>query len=246
MTPSATPLKTLVPRGALTLAALLACSCLAEVDTGRQRPGEPANATGAFGVAAAIIAPGVEVAAVTYVVTGNGVSPLTGSIPLDQPGATISTQIGGLPAGTYTVTLSATSVSGSIVCTGSASFDVVLGQTTPVDLALICSSANSGGTISVGLESSVSHCPNLNAGPAAPFELMVGESMLLDVAANDVDTAGLAFSWYASSGTVTTPDQPSTTFACTAPGAALLTLTVSDGSCLDSEQFAIDCIDPGA
>ena len=176
---SATTLKTLSASAALVLA-LAASGCLAEVDAGEPASGKPANATGSFGVAAAIIA-GVEVEEVTYVVSGNGIDPLTGSIPLTDPGATISTQIGGLPAGTgYTVTLNATSVSGNIACTGSATFDVLLGQTTPVDLVMTCSSANDGSTILVGLDSSVSQCPNLNAGQSAPFELLVGERMLVD------------------------------------------------------------------
>jgi hypothetical protein len=240
---SATTLKTVSARAALVLA-LAASGCLAEVDTGKPAPGKPANATGAFGVAAAIIA-GVEVAEVTYVVSGNGINPLTGSIPLTDPSATISTQIGGLPAGTgYTVTLNATSVSGGIFCTGSAVFDVLLGQTTPVDLVMTCSSANDGGTILVGLDSSVSQCPNLNAGQSASFELMVGESMLVDLAASDADTASLTFSWYASLGTVSTPNESSTTFECTAAGTALLTLTVSDGRCVDSEEFTITCVGP--
>lgn len=238
---SASTLKTVSAHAALVLA-LAAGGCLAEVDSGKPAPGKPANATGSFGVAAAIIA-GVEVAEVTYVVSGNGIDPLTGTIPLTDPGATISTQIGGLPAGTgYTVTLNATSVSGGIACTGSAVFDVLLGQTTPVDLVMACSSANDGGTILVGLDSSVSQCPSLNAGQSAPFELLVGESMLVDVAASDADTASLTFSWYSSLGSVGTPNAPSTTFECTTAGTALLTLTVSDGRCLDSEEFTIACV----
>ncbi len=222
--------------------ALLAGGCLAEVDAGTPSPGQRGNAAGAF--VAAAIAPGVEVDEVTYVISGNGVAPVTGSIPLDQPGASISAEIGGLPAGAYTVTLSATSVSGSIVCSGSAAFNVILGQTTPVNLALTCSSANSGGTIHVGLESSVSRCPSIGAGSGVPFELMVGESMLLDVSAMDADTSNLAFSWYASSGNVGSPTEPSTTYQCTAAGTALMTLTVSDGRCQDTEQFTMNCIDP--
>ena len=238
MTPSATLLKAITSYASCALA-LLVCGCLAEVDAGTPKPNQRGNAPDAF--LAAAIAPGVEVSEVTYVISGNGQPELMGSIPLDQPGAAISTEIGGLPAGTYTVTLNATSVSGSIVCSGSAAFNVILGQTTPVNLALTCSSANSGGTISVGVESSVSQCPSINAG-AGPFELMVGESMLLDVSASDADTSSLVFSWYASSGNVSTPDQPSTTYTCTAPGTALMTLTVSDGRCLDTEQFTMNCI----
>lgn len=237
---SATPLKAISSRVTWALA-LLACGCLAEVDAGTPRPAQQrGNAAGAF--LAAEIAPGVQVAEATFIISGNGLPPVTGSIPLNQPGAAISTEIGGLPAGAYTVTLSATSLSGSIVCSGSAAFNVFLGQTTQVNLALTCSSANSGETVRVGLESSVSQCPSINAGSGAPFDLMVGESMLLDVSATDADTSGLVFSWYASSGAVGTPDQPSTTYACTAAGTALMTLTVSDGRCLDTEQFTINCI----
>jgi hypothetical protein len=73
---------------------------------------------------------------------------------------------------------------------------------------------------------------------------MVGESMLLDVSATDADTSNLEFSWYASSGNVGSPNAPSTTYQCTVAGTALLTLTVSDGRCQDTEQFTMNCIDP--
>ncbi|HMJ16425.1 MAG TPA: hypothetical protein VK524_33655, partial [Polyangiaceae bacterium] len=119
-----------------------------------------------------------------------------------------------------------------------------LAQTTPVNLTMTCARVTNSNSVDVVIDPSVSQCPSINTIAAVPFELKVGESMLFAASAKDSDTTGLTFNWYATSGNLGSPDEPSTTFECTAAGTALLTLTVSDGRCLDSEPFTVSCVDP--
>ena len=86
------------------------------------------------------LSPGVNVSSVSYEITGAGLpSPITGSINVADPGATISLLISGIPAGMgYTITLSATSTDGGTTCLGSSMFNITAGATTAVTVAMQC------------------------------------------------------------------------------------------------------------
>ena len=88
--------------------------------------------TGSVGLAVKL-STGVTVDKVSYTISGNGITPVTGTILTTDPGATISVLVNGLPAGMgYTVTLSATGSDGVTTCGGSSTFNVVANQTSTV------------------------------------------------------------------------------------------------------------------
>jgi hypothetical protein len=241
---SASTVKVALAGGAL-LGAFLTCGCLAEIESEKGSGWEQSlPAAGRLGLAIEI-APGVQLAEVTYVVSGNGIEPLTGPIPLDSPGASISALIGGLPPGSgYDIELTATSVARDLECSGSATFDVSLGQTTTVDLVLACSRIDNGGAVVINVDVDVTRCPRVNSIAGVSPELELGERILFDANASDADTESLSFAWSATSGLLGTPAETATTFECTGLGAATLTLTVSDGRCEDSAQFDVSCVAP--
>src|SRR5688572_21520724 len=91
----------------------------------------------------------------------------------------LSFQIGGLPTGSgYIITLSATSVDGSLSCLGSASFEVVAGSVTPVGLELDCvgARADAGAVIVTG---TAQVCANIDALDVAPLETSVNGNIAL-------------------------------------------------------------------
>jgi hypothetical protein len=64
------------------------------------------------------LAGGVEIDAISYEVTGDGITPLTGTIPTPAPAASVSVFLTGLPAGAgYGSTLTAVSRDGGTTCT---------------------------------------------------------------------------------------------------------------------------------
>src|SRR5207244_5252844 len=86
---------------------------------------------------------------------------------------TIKFRIGGLPvAAGYTITLTATSVDGTITCSGSADFAVSAGATTGVNLTLVCvGKTPESGTIVVNGSTQV--CANINSVSGFPLETTV-------------------------------------------------------------------------
>ena len=188
---------------------------------------------------------GATINTASYTVVGpNGFSK-TGTIDLSQS-TTISANIAGLPAGTgYTVTLSASTVDSGLSCSGSASFDVVAHQTTPVTVAVTCKEA--GKTGSVLVNGALNICPVADGINASPSSLNIGGSVVVSGLAHDSDAApaALSYQWTASSGTLSSATDANPTFTCTTAGTATLTLSVSDGDtaagCSDSATTTITC-----
>ncbi|HVR21411.1 MAG TPA: hypothetical protein VMS65_16975, partial [Polyangiaceae bacterium] len=130
------------------------------------------------------VAPGVTLNAVTYSITGNGFSK-TGSI--DTSGSpTISGTIGGIPSGNgYTITLTATSTDGATTFTGSASFNVTAGATTPVTIKLTGVRRTGNGSVSVN--GTLNVAPVIDEVTAAPLTAFVGSTVTLAAVGSDVD-----------------------------------------------------------
>jgi len=86
-------------------------------------------------------------------------------------------------------------------------------------------------------------CPGVDSIEVTPLETRVGSSITLRSAASDVDNAPqpLTYLWSATAGAIAAPDQPNTTFTCTAAGMATITLTISDGDCTDSRSVPVTC-----
>ncbi len=175
------------------------------------------------------LASGLTLDQASYTITGTGGFSLSGDIDISNS-QTLSAVISGLPAGTgYTITLSGNTTDGGTRCAGSASFDVVAHETTPVTVSLACHQASSTGSVSVN--GTVNICPSLDGISASPAEVKLGGSIELSATASDADSAPapLTYAWSAASGTFDDASAAAPTFTCTAPGPVDITLTVSDG-----------------
>lgn len=188
---------------------------------------------------------GQSVAAATYTVSGpNG---FTKSATIDvSHSTTISTVIGGLPAGAgYSISIVATTTDGATMCSGSASFTVTAHATTAVTVHLTCHEQPRTGTAIIN--GTVNVCPTLTALSANPGEVIVGEPVALSASAVDSDAgpSPLAYHWTVSSGALSDASSPNPTFTCLYPGQVTVTAAVSDGdadpTCADSGSVQIIC-----
>ena len=182
---------------------------------------------------------------VNYTITGPNSFSKTGSINVASSN-TVSAIIGGLPAGSgFTITLSGTGTDGTTNCLGSAPFNVTAGAVTMVSVVLDCHQAAKTGSIAVN--GNINVCPNLDSLSASPAEVAVGSSLSLWAVADDPDSgpSPLAYSWTASSGTLTGANTASPSFKCLTTGAATVSVTVSDGdplvSCAARGSVQVTC-----
>jgi 5'-nucleotidase len=191
-------------------------------------------------------APGVTINVVSYMISGPNSFSKNGTIDVSQS-STVSTTIGALPAGSgFAVTLMGNSTDGATSCSGGpASFTVTAGQTTPVSVHLTCHEAPRTGSVNVN--GTLNICPTIDSISANPAEVLVGGSVTLTGSAHDSDAgpSALTYQWTPSSGTVAAPTAASTTFTCTTPGIATITLSVSDGdpapNCAPISSVTIIC-----
>ena len=193
------------------------------------------------------LAPGVTTNSVAYTIVGPNGFTLTGTIDVSNS-ATVSTVIGGIPAGTgYSIATTTTSSDGSLSCAGSASFNVAPRTTTPVTVHLTCHEAVHTG--SVQLNGTVNICPVIDAAGASPAAVAVGSSIQLSGTAHDTDSgpAALSYVWTASSGFFDNSHAASPLYTCSAPGTVTLTLSASDGdpspTCADHTSLMVTCAD---
>ncbi len=200
------------------------------------------------GSLALTLASGAELASASYTIVGPGGFSKTGALDTSRS-SKISATIAGLPAGSgYSITLSATSVAGTIACAGSAAFSVTGGQATAVSVAVSCKETAKTGSVLVS--GSFNLCAVADGITATPSELYVGGSIELIGLAHDSDAApaALSYQWTASSGTLSSATLAKPTFTCTNAGTATVTLSVSDGdpssNCADSTSIGITCTAP--
>jgi hypothetical protein len=190
------------------------------------------------------LSPGVEIKKVDYKVTGNGITPITGSVDTTNVATTATVLITGIPAGKgYLVELSSTAADGVTVCGGSATADVEAGKTTSVTIVLQCRSPRTTGAISVS--ATFNACPTLTSITAAPLVVDQGGTITVGATASDTDAADtLSFIWSAPSGAFANPAQANTTYACSTPGIRALTVKVSDTKCEDTFNVDVTCVPP--
>lgn len=191
-------------------------------------------------------APGVNLATVSYDVSGNGFHK-TGTVNVAHS-TRISVVIGGIPAGNgYTITLTATDTSGNISCAGTATFNVTAGMTTIANVHLTCHVGPRTGSVLVN--GTLNLCPTLDSLDASPAEAIVGHSLSLSGVASDLDgvPAPVSYLWTSDAGTITSPTSANATFDCTSVGDAHVTLQVSDSDCFDQVTITVTCsADPDA
>jgi hypothetical protein len=199
------------------------------------------NANGALGRVELQLqaSPGIFLNTVAYSTTG----PHSYSGTLDvSHSATLSAVIGNIVAGSpYTLTLTGTATDGTTTCTGtSAPFAVTASMTTAVAVHLDCKQAHNTGSVSV--TGQVNVCASVASVSAnAP----VGNTIALFSSASDPDSGPgpITYLWTASGGTLSSTTVANPTFACSGPGNASLTLTVSDGDpgCADTFNLLLTC-----
>jgi hypothetical protein len=183
---------------------------------------------------------GVVLSTINYTISGNGITPITGTIPVDAGGATASILIGALPAGTgYTVTLSSDDGKGT-KCGGTASFNVTAAQTVGVSVPLTCGTATTRGNANIN--GTFNSCPEITSLIVAPLSLDVGGNINVSAAGSDVNSDPLTFAWTAGNGTFANPTAATTTYKCTVKGAQTLTISVDDGKgCVSTLNAAVNC-----
>ncbi|HEX3849484.1 MAG TPA: hypothetical protein VGF76_01735 [Polyangiaceae bacterium] len=186
------------------------------------------------------IAGGVVLSTVHYHVTGNGITPIDGDIPVDASGATASLLLR-LPAGMgYTVTFSSTDSTGNTTCTGTATFDVTAGATNGVTVPLTCGTATTRGNTT--FNGTFNTCPDISQLVIAPLALDVGGQINVSADATDVDMNTLTFAWTATGGSFVDATAKTTKYNCSAGGPQTLTVSVSDGQgCVTTQTAQVSC-----
>ena len=225
---------------AFAITATLACAVpLACSDSGHR------SGQGSGSVAMQLTLPdGSQIAAIEYSITGNSISPITGSVPVGNS-TTVAFQVGGIPVGTgYTLALTATTSTGQ-ACSGSAIFDIVAGQVNAVSVAINCGQANTSGNVHVEVE--INRCAIVTSLSALPVEVLVGGTIALSAAASSPDAS---FAWSASAGAPTQPSAASTNYPCAVPGTHTITVAVNGGGPLcttpDTRTVTVTSTDPGS
>jgi len=187
--------------------------------------------------------PGVVLDALSYTITGPNAFSRSRTIDVSRASGLLFTE-GVLPAGgPYTISITATSVDGTVSCAGMGTFTIVAGATVGVSVPLQCHKAKTKGSVVV--DGSIDVCPNIDGIDTNPQETTVGYSVLLTSLASDADPGNtITYSWTATSGTLESPSAPATHFTCTAAGTVLVTLDVTDGICGDQLTLPVVCDNP--
>lgn len=85
------------------------------------------------------VAEDVDIDEVHWKISGGDMEDMMGTIDTSAPGSTASIELFGVPAGSgYLVEMEALTTDGDYFCKGGASFDVVTGIATPLDITLSC------------------------------------------------------------------------------------------------------------
>ena len=193
---------------------------------------------GSVGFALTLPGSGATISTVNYTISGNGITPIMGSIDVSAPGTTTATAlVSGLPAGMYTVSMTAMSSDGQN-CTGSTPFTVQAGQTAMANVVLQCTRTRTTG--SVAINGRIDQCPFIDgrlgvaaAGSGRRFDQPRGRRVGLgrrrDHVQLDVRSVGMARDRHAGDA-----NTAMTTFTCNVVGTIQLSIAVSDGICGDS------------
>jgi len=186
----------------------------------------------------------VVISEVHWVITGNGMAPMMGTIDTSDPNATPSVEVFGLAPGNYMIDLEATSEDGKTTCRGSATFDVVAGVATEVAVLLRCSTGQRFGAVRVNGELNI--CPELTKAVVAPLQTSIGNVITVRSQAEDAEDDPIEYSWTADSGTFANPSAPATFYTCEETGNDHLTISVTNHHseyCVDSWTVDVTCVD---
>jgi hypothetical protein len=194
-----------------------------------------------------IIKSEAQVDEVLYIVTGNGIDPISDTIDTSAPGSTISVEVFGIPAGrNYQVELSATTVDGTMTCRAVAPFEVIAGKVTLVHLLLRCVPPEDLGGVRVNAE--VNYCPKVIKAMAAPLRTSIGNDISLYAIASDPEDDPIEYRWTGTGGRFADPNAAATTYTCEKEGDHWLTVEVSDDGfdfCHRYWKVLITCVRDG-
>jgi hypothetical protein len=227
--------KTSFFRGLALAAAIASAACSADGTNGASAlssPGEMGSADGMGTVGAQLTLPaGQLIEVVKWIIAGpNNAGTVVQSGSVDVPTSNVASFLASnIPAGSgYRVTLSGTSIDGSVTCTGSASFNVTSHMVTQVPVAMACSVAMAGSQVTLVSGQSFD-CATVTNVTAVPAETAVGATISLTAAAAGPVPSALSYAWSAPSGSFSAANAASTSFTCSAAGAVPITLTTADG-----------------
>jgi len=187
--------------------------------------------------------PDVVINEVHWVITGNGMAPMMGTINTSDPNATPSVEVFGLAPGNYRIDLEAISESGKTTCRGSATFDVVAGVATEVAVLLRCSTGQRFGAVRVN--GKLNMCPELTKAVVAPLQTSIGNVITVRSQAEDEEDDPIEYSWTADRGTFANPSAPATFYTCEETGDDQLTISVTNHHseyCVDSWTVDVSCV----
>lgn len=151
-----------------------------------------------------------------------------------------------LPAGSYSIALSAVATGDAPTCSGSADFVIRTHATTSVTVNLQCRAP--GRTGSVVINGVLNVCPSIESLATLPHSVLLGEATRLSALASDYDRAPehLTYAWQADEGAFSDPTAQNPTFTAANSGTVSITLTVSDGNCSDAWSVDVEVLDPAA
>jgi uncharacterized membrane protein YgcG len=188
---------------------------------------------------------GAVINAVDYEITGNGMIPMGGTIDTSAPGATASVESFGIPPGEgYVVTMVATSVGGTLMCGGAASFDVGVGVSTEVDVMLHCKGTERFGGVRVNGKLNI--CAELEKVIVAPLQTSNGYALDVRAQASDEEGDAVEYSWIATGGSFDDASAAQTIFTCTEAVAEQITIEISDDQfqyCVDAWTIDVNCVE---
>ena len=184
--------------------------------------------TGASGVSIELeIADGIEIDEVNYAVSLRDEELHSGTINTGSSGSTASIEIYGLAEDQgYVFSMSATSTDGETNCSGSAIFNVFVGQVTPVAVVLRCKPPTEFGSVRVN--GKINYCADIRWADVSPLQTSIGNQIDVNVVARDEEGDTIEYRWTATSGSFANPSVPRTTYTCEELGVHTITITVSD------------------
>jgi hypothetical protein len=140
----------------------------------------------------------IDIDEVDFLITGDGMDPLGGTIDTSAPGATASVEVFGLVPGDYTVTLSATATNGETMCEGSEDFSVEVDELTEVMVYLRCKLPETLGGVRVNGEFNV--CAVVTESVVKPLQTSVGNDIDLSAMGEDAEGDDITYLWTGTGG----------------------------------------------
>jgi hypothetical protein len=154
---------------------------------------------------------------------------------LNTTGSRTPSFISSLPAGAGDTIVMTASTTGGVSCIGTSSpFTIIAGQSTTVNLDVVCENTPAdGGTLGSVVVSSTlvpgDHCPGLTEWFISPQATTGSSPIDVSVSGSDADVGDtLSYAWTATAGSFTSPSSAMTQYTCAATGPQTLTVAISD------------------